>query len=144
MIVYPIDYGTPEFDETVALRTKILRIPLGLEFTEEQLSMEYSDTHIVCRNDKEQLLGCLILTPKDDNKLKMRQVAVDDVVQSKGVGSKIVEWSEEWGRKQGFKEMVLNARKTAVPFYLKLNYVVEGEEFTEVGIPYLFMKKMLV
>jgi hypothetical protein len=33
MYTIEIDFGTPEYDEAVRLRTDVLRKPLGLEFT---------------------------------------------------------------------------------------------------------------
>ena len=40
MNIIQVEFATPEYDETIALRYKILREPLGLEFTEEQLAAE--------------------------------------------------------------------------------------------------------
>jgi hypothetical protein len=46
MMVTTITFGTPEYDEAVALRYEILRRPLGLHFTPEQLAGGVgSDTH---------------------------------------------------------------------------------------------------
>jgi predicted GNAT family N-acyltransferase len=39
--------------------------------------------------------------------------------------------------------MILHARATAVPFYLRLGYTVVGEPFEEVGIPHRGMEKAL-
>jgi len=39
--------------------------------------------------------------------------------------------------------MVLHAREAAIPFYLRLGYELEGEPFTEVGIPHRRMVKLL-
>ena len=55
-----------------------------------------------------------------------------------------MEFSEEFARTHGFTFMVLNARETAVPFYLKLNYAIVGEPFEEVTIPHRRMMKALV
>ncbi|NOZ36403.1 MAG: GNAT family N-acetyltransferase [Chlorobi bacterium] len=41
------------------------------------------------------------------------------------------------------QKIVLHARKTAVSFYLKLNYKIISEQFYEVGIPHFKMRKML-
>jgi predicted GNAT family N-acyltransferase len=73
----------------------------------------------------------------------MRQVAVKNEFQNMGVGKEMVVYAEKWARDNGYKTMELNARKTAVPFYLKLNYSIEGSEFMEVGIPHSKMLKKL-
>jgi predicted GNAT family N-acyltransferase len=135
-----LPHGSPAYEETVALRDDILRKPLGLTFTAEQLGAESSDMHLACYDDG-QLVGCLILTPADHGAVKMRQVAVAADRQGKGIGRAMVERSEEIAREHGFTEMVLHARETAVPFYEALGYDRVGERFEEVTIPHWKMRK---
>jgi N-acetylglutamate synthase-like GNAT family acetyltransferase len=143
MNIIEVEFATPEYDETVKLRYNILREPLGLDFTEEQLAAEYSDFHLAAYDDAWILRGCLVLTPKDEKVLKMRQVAVDNIVQSKGIGSLLVKASEVYARAKGYDKMELNARDTAVVFYQKLGYNTEGGMFEEVSIPHFKMVKAL-
>jgi predicted GNAT family N-acyltransferase len=79
----------------------------------------------------------------NDVVVKMRQVAVDPHTQGTGVGRILVEASEAKARELGYAEIELNARETAVPFYLKLGYEVVGETFGEVGLPHKKMRKSL-
>ena len=138
-----IQFATPEYDELVQLRTKILRKPLGLEFTIDQLSNEYNDFHFGIYNQELKLLGGMIFNNTGNNTLKMRQVAVDDVCQNKGIGKFMVKQSEEWAKEKGFNKIELNARDTAIPFYQSLGYDAEGEIFIEVSITHLKMVKNL-
>ena len=56
--VREVDYGSERYRELVAFRRRILRTPLGLEFTAEQLAAERADTHIAaCLEGK--LVGCV-------------------------------------------------------------------------------------
>lgn len=41
LFVIPVEFATPEYDGTVRLRYEILRKPLGLFFTENDLAAEY-------------------------------------------------------------------------------------------------------
>ena len=134
MYVQEIQFGTPQYDEMVRLRDKILRQPLGLEFKPEDFTTEYLDTHLCCYDEQARLCACLVLTAKEDGQIKMRQVAVDDTCQSKGIGSLLVKASEVVAKDKGFTEMVLNARDVALDFYLKLDYQKVGKPFTEVTI----------
>lgn len=143
LLVIPVEFATPEHDETVRLRYDILRKPLGLFYTEKDLAAEYDQTHLACYTPAFELCGCLVLQVIDQNVIKMRQVAVTAAHQNKGIGAYLVEKSEQWARKNGFKRMVLHARETAVPFYLKLNYLKVGNRFDEVGIPHFKMEKVL-
>lgn len=136
-----IEFGTPEYDETVTLRTEILRKPLGLTFSEDQLSEEYKDFHLALYNHADELLACLILSPMDDKKIKMRQVAVAEQLQGRGIGKILVNYSEEFCKFRNYKQIVLNARDTAVAFYESLQYCKDEKPFIEVGIPHHYMWK---
>jgi len=135
-------HGSHEYDETIQLRYKILRQPLGLSFTSEQLAAESADFHLAAY-DNQTLIACLVLTPIDSAVVKMRQVAVDEGLQGRGIGRALVEFSEQVARENGFRQMILSARETAVPFYLRLNYEVTGEPYEEVTIPHRKMMKSL-
>jgi predicted GNAT family N-acyltransferase len=137
-----LSFGGPEQKNSIQLRREILRTPLGLDFTNEELEQESSQVHIGCYLNT-QLAGVLLLKNSADHTLKMRQVAVKNEFQKMGVGKEMVVYAEKWARDNGYKTMELNARKTAVPFYLKLNYSIEGSEFMEVGIPHSKMLKKL-
>ncbi len=143
MNILKVEFATPEYDETIHLRYKILRLPLNLDFTAEDLAKEYTDIHLAAYDEAWILRGCLVLTPKTKTVIKMRQVAVDSDVQGKGIGRSLVEKSEQLARLQGYEVMELNARDTAVPFYKKLDYEVESDMFEEVSIPHFKMKKKL-
>ncbi|MFM2393368.1 MAG: hypothetical protein RLZZ546_1350 [Bacteroidota bacterium] len=139
-----IEYGTPEYDETVKLRTDILRKPLGLEFTEEQLSSEFSDFHIALYDSEDALVACLILSPIDNNTIKMRQVAVETESQRKGIGKMLVHFSEELCKYKNYEKIILNARDTAVAFYESMAYHKDETSFIEVGITHYFMWKNII
>jgi GNAT superfamily N-acetyltransferase len=143
MYIIRIDFGTPEYDEAVGLRYAVLRQPLGLEFTEEQLAAEHGHFHLVAYAADHQLIGYLNLTPLQDGTVQMRQVAVRPDWQGRGVGKALVAASEDLARAHGFQVMILHARQTAVPFYLNLLYSIEGEPFEEVTIPHRLMRKQL-
>lgn len=129
--------------QSIELRRKILRIPLGLDFNKHELEEEKEQIHVVCLKDN-NLIGVLLLVKQANGTLKMRQVAVDDNYQGQGIGHQMVMFSEKWALKNKFRTMVLNARKTAVPFYLSMDYLIEGIEFEEVGIPHFKMTKELI
>lgn len=138
-----VDFGTPAYDETVRLRRDILRIPLDLEFYPEDLALEYDQYHLAGYDLSGNLVACLVLKSLSNTEIKMRQVAVYENLQKRGIGQLMVDQSEIISRKLGFKKMVLHARKTAVPFYKKLKYQTIGKEFLEVEIPHFKMVKDL-
>ncbi|MGE3799880.1 MAG: GNAT family N-acetyltransferase [Candidatus Kapaibacterium sp.] len=137
-------YGSREYEETVALRDVVLRRPLGLVFSSETLKAESSDFHLACYGDEGELLACLILTPEDTENIRMRQVAVREDLQGGGIGTTLVQFSEEFAKARRFSCMTMHARESAVPFYERLNYERYGERFEEVTIPHWKMRKKLV
>ncbi len=137
-----VEHGSRYYWHGVDLRYAVLREPLGLNFTREQLLAEDKDIHIIYYTDA-VAMGTLMLTPSNNGRIKMRQVAIDDQFQGAGIGSKMVEYSEAYALDHGFTIMELHARKTAVPFYQKLGYQVVGDEFLEVTIPHYKMTKDL-
>lgn len=140
--VRTIVHNSPEYQAAVALRSSILRQPLGLSFSADELSAEADSHHVGCSIDG-KLVGCLVLKPIDARQIQMRQVAVDERVKGRGIGRMMVRYSEELARKLGFQEMVLHARETAVPFYEQLGYSRVGDRFTEITIPHWVMVRKL-
>ena len=138
-----IEFGTPAFDEAVKLRYKVLKEPLGLDFTAEQLAEEYDQFHLAAYTEGLMLCAYLLLTPQNATTIQMRQVAVKPGLQKKCIGKNLVGYSESWSITHGFSEMILHARDTAVSFYLKLGYKKSGKPFEEVGIEHWLMKKTL-
>lgn len=136
------EHGSDLYRQEVDLRRKVLREPLGLDFSPEQLKAESADWHIVAVEEG-QVVGCLVLTPVDDQTLQMRQVAVRPDRQGLGVGRRLVDFSEQVAMERGFSRLTLHARETAVDFYLKLGYQVQGDPFTEVTIPHREMFKII-
>ena len=140
----PIDFATPEYDEAVRLRYEILRRPLNLEFQPEDLALEYDAIHIACFDTNSfDIKGCLVLVPLDKDTIKMRQVAVQENCQSKGIGTFMIRYAEEFARRSGYQKMELHARMTAVDFYIKESYEIYGNSFQEIGIEHLYMSKKL-
>jgi N-acetylglutamate synthase-like GNAT family acetyltransferase len=120
MTFLEISFATPLFDESIRLRYDILREPLGLDFDADDIAEEYEQIHLGAYDDNMRLIACLVLNPQDEHIVKMRQVAVAEHLQGKGIGQQLVIESEKLAKEKGFNHMAMNARETAVPFYLKL------------------------
>lgn len=137
-----LSWGSSDYDASVVLRSQVLRQPLGLYPGPEERPAEATLRHLGAFSG-DRLVGCLMLQDDGDGRVKMRQVAVDFEHQRRGVGSKLVAFAEEVAREAGFREMVLNARDVAVPFYERHGYVKHGEPFIEVTVRHYAMSKPL-
>jgi N-acetylglutamate synthase-like GNAT family acetyltransferase len=137
-----INHGSAEYRKMVELRNHILRQPLGLTFTEEELEQEKNEI-LIAAFDEDEIIGCCILTKFNEITLRLRQMAVLDSVQGTGIGASIVSFAENIARDKGFKYMVMHARDTALGFYEKFGYSSRGDVFIEVNLPHHVMEKEL-
>jgi len=134
-------FGSEDQQLSLRLREQVLRAPLGLTFSEQDLLHEDEQIHIAGYSNN-SLCAILLLKP-DGQALKMRQVAVDPIFQGKGIGKTLVRFAEQLAQMEGYSKIHLHARDTAIPFYLSLRYHLQGEGFSEVGIPHHYMYKDL-
>lgn len=138
-----IDYGSYEYQQMVKLRDDILRKPLGLSFTPEELEKE-KDNMLIAAFEDDLMLGCCMLVEEPPSGIRLRQMAVLNDLQGKGIGRALMNFAENLARDRGFRAVTMHARKNAVGFYEKMGYRVTSTEFTEVNIPHFVMEKRLL
>ena len=127
----------------VNLRLEIMRKPLGLSFTPEELAREVNDI-LIASFDDDVILGCCILTDMKNGRVRLRQMAVQKNMQGKGIGESMMMFAENLARDKGFKTLTMHARDTAIGFYERFGYKVKGDKFIEINIPHHIMEKRLV
>ncbi|MBS1735854.1 MAG: GNAT family N-acetyltransferase [Bacteroidetes bacterium] len=142
MPIKQIDHGSVEYSQMVKLRQEVLRKPLNLSFEKSELEREKSDV-LIAALDEDVMLGCCLLTPVEAGVVRLRQMAVQNNVQGKGIGAAMMNYAENLARDKGYKKLIMHARKTAVGFYEKLGYKKISSEFTEVSLPHFIMEKRL-
>lgn len=142
MALKQIDHGTEEYQQMVKLRTEILRQPLGLSFSADELSREKEDI-LIGAFDDDDMLACCMLTKAGKDCVRLRQIAVQNNLQGKGIGVSLMNFAEVLARDKGYKKLVMHARETVVGFFEKLGYQVVGDKFTEITIPHYIMEKKL-
>ncbi|MBS1701877.1 MAG: GNAT family N-acetyltransferase [Armatimonadetes bacterium] len=138
-----VAHESPEYWAAVELRRQVLRFPLGMDYTPEQLASESDSTHFAIL-DGAVAVATAMATPYTNEIVKIRQVAVDPSRQGQGLGRQVMFYAEDWSRAEGFAEAVLHARQVAVDFYLRIGYEIFDEPFEEVGIPHRKMRKRLL
>ena len=137
-----IDYGTPEYQQMIKMREDILRKPLGLNFDENELESERNNL-LIAAFDDDKMLGCCMLVPENESIVRLRQMAVLNDLQGKGIGRALMLFAENLARDRGYNKISMHARKNATGFYEKVGYKVVGDEFIEVTIPHYNMEKEL-
>ena len=126
----------------IKLRDDILRKPLGLGFTPQELEKE-KDNMLIGAFEDDDMLGCCMLVEENPETVRLRQMAVLNDLQGKGIGRALMNFAENLGRDRGYKIMSMHARKNAVGFYEKMGYKVTSDEFTKITIPHYVMEKKL-
>ncbi|MBW7890388.1 MAG: GNAT family N-acetyltransferase [Chitinophagaceae bacterium] len=137
-----IEHNSKEYHQMIELRNEILRKPLGLYFNPEELDSE-KDEILLGAFDDDKLIGCCMLSRSDSGSCRLRQMAVDQNLQKKGIGATLIRFAENIARDRGYRTMVMHARKSAVGFYKKFGYVILSDEFEEVTIAHYLMGKRL-
>ncbi len=137
-----IAFDSPERAALVELRREVLRRPLGLDFTAEQLAAESDQLHLGAW-DGVRAVGALLLAPRGAAMAQMRQVAVAVDARRRGVGRLLVGESEARARREGWTRLVLHARRDAEAFYARLGYQAVGEPYVEIGLAHVTMTKEL-
>ena len=137
-----IDHGTHEYRQMVKLRDDILRKPLGLGFTAQELEEEKENMLIAAFED-EDMLGCCMLVEENPATVRLRQMAVLNDLQGKGIGRALMGFAENLARDRGYRIISMHARKNTVLFFEKMGYKVKGDEFIELTIPHYIMQKQL-
>lgn len=137
-----IDHGSFEYKQMVKLRDDILRKPLGLTLSPDELDKE-KENMLIGAFEEEDMLGCCMLVEKDSGSVRLRQMAVINDLQGKGIGRALMNFAENLARDRGYSIIFMHARKNVVGFYEKMGYVVSGDEFIEITIPHFVMEKKL-
>lgn len=137
-----IRWHSDQYLEELELRDQLLRAPLGLSFSDDQLAAESSQLHFGIL-DQRRLVACAVIVPVSEELAKLRQMVVAKSHQRQGVGSTLVQSIEATLAERGFKRIQLHARDTAVGFYQRLGYEKEGEPFIEVTIEHWKMSKKI-
>lgn len=137
-----IRVDTPAYEEMVALRMKVLLGPIGIPATYINSQKEAGDI-LIGAVDEAQLVGCCILTRINSQTVQLRQMAIDQSLQQKGIGRDLIAFAEHTASDNGYHTVMLHARDTVIPFYEKCGYAIAGEQFFEVGIGHHKMDKKI-
>src|SRR5687767_14770807 len=137
-----IDHGSSEYHQMVKLRDIILRKPLGLSFTAEDLEKE-KDNMLIGAFEEDRMLGCCMLVEEQPNIVRLRQMAVLNDLQGKGIGRALMNFAENLARDRGYKIIRMHARNNVVGFYEKVGYKIKGDQFIEITIPHYVMEEDL-
>ncbi len=137
-----IGFGDGDSSALLRLRHRVLREPLGLDYSEADLESESGDRILVAKTG-EIVVGGLLAREVSSAVWKIRQVVVEPGHQGRGIGRALMNAAARAAKEAGIRELVLHSRENVCGFYAGLTYVCEGEPFLEVGIPHRRMRLIL-
>lgn len=153
-----IKEATPdEFIQSLKLRFTLLREPLSQPLGSELLPDDATALHIVSVIDS-QVIGTCRMHPirlkspvdqlnampiESNNAMQVRCLCVDPLHQHKGIGRKLMEFSEFLAREKRMLRIEVEARQESVVFYEKIGYVVQHKSHVLCGIQHYRMGKDL-
>ena len=113
-------------------------VPLELEMD------EYDDVavHFLMRDAAGTPLATARLLDKH-GLAKIGRVAVLKEQRGLGLGLELMQFVVSEAKRRGFTEAVLDSQTYAIPFYERLGFAAEGDEFDDAGIPHFLMRRTL-
>ena len=143
MLFREIRFGSDEYWRACRLREEVLRTPLGLPLSTIDVQGESEQLHFGLFSDSGELVACVLAAVSGAHHAKIRQTAISPAYQRQGFGCRIMTELESVLVARHIRMLTLHARSTAVAFYQKLGFEVDGDEFIEVSIAHRRMIKRL-
>jgi ribosomal protein S18 acetylase RimI-like enzyme len=143
MVFKEIVFGTDEYRLECGLRNDVLRKPLGLSLTVEELAREKDQLHFGLFEPDDNLVACVVVIKLSPTDARIRQMAVSPIHQRRGLGKRLMTELETDLQSRGFANLALHARASAVGFYKTLGYTIIGDEFMDVTVPHFRMVKVV-
>ncbi|MCZ2471698.1 GNAT family N-acetyltransferase [Aquirufa ecclesiirivi] len=135
--------NSEEWEAYFQLRFKVLREPWNQALGTEHLSDDPTAIHVFAIENN-QVLGVARMHESSPQQGQVRCVAVASSHQGRGIGKLLMNFLEQKATENNWKEIILEARENAVPFYSNLGYVIEKESYLLFGeIQHYTMKKVL-
>tara|TARA_Y100000022_G_scaffold83908_1_gene72376 strand:+ start:1375 stop:1815 length:441 start_codon:yes stop_codon:yes gene_type:complete len=136
-------------EDLLNLRSKILRNNLDPNLCRFPGDKEINSFHLGAFNGNTLIGGVSVMKNECKKKelpncFQLRGLFVDKEFQHNGIGKTIVNFVENRLRDSGVNYLWMNARESAVLFYLKLNYSNSKISYVinEIGLHYLMYKKL--
>ena len=120
------------------IRREVFIREQGIPESEEWDGEDAACIHVLATLNREPV-GTGRLNPAG----KIGRIAVMSGTRGRGIGTRILRCLILEARRHGIREPFLHAQVQAVPFYERLGFSREGEEFDEAGIPHLRMSLVL-
>src|SRR6266446_2974527 len=115
-----------EWESYFDLRWRVLREPWGQSRGSERDDLDAESFHLMLRDSGGAVVAVGRMHLNSPSEAQVRYMAVDEGHRGRGLGSRILRGLEGHARAQCVTGIVLNARESAINFYSRHGYIVEG------------------
>jgi len=133
------DWQTLQAD-AIPIRQAVFVVEQGVPLDEEIDVMDEHCLHAVAYDEQQRPLATGRLLPDGH----IGRMAVHLHARKRNIGSLVLSELVEEARKRGHQVVILHAQVHATHFYIKHDFVAEGDEFLEAAIPHIKMTRQLM
>ncbi|WMC12199.1 GNAT family N-acetyltransferase [Oceanimonas pelagia] len=126
-------------EEVLPLRHTVLWPNEPMAFS--RVPEDDAGAHVGVRQHGEVI--CVASVFWDGDNARLRKFATSAECQGQGVGSAVLEFLIEHLRARGVRVFWFDARASALDFYQRFGFAVEGERFYKHGVAYYRMSRVL-
>jgi predicted GNAT family N-acyltransferase len=141
-MILKIAKSEEDIKDAQSVRFGVFTKEQGIDHDADADGLDAESDHVVAYSDGEPV-GTVRMRYIETNVAKIERFAVKSKVRGQGIGKLIMEKALEHLKSKNIREVVLDSQYHAKGFYEKFGFEQEGEEFEEVGIPHVKMKKLL-
>ena len=135
-----IQYNSPPYTEALRLREDVMRKPLGILLSEEDIKDDDNKTHICGYYGDELVCGCS-LKVIHHKIAHIYSVFVKQIYQNQGIGQELMTFAESYAKSLGVARLYVEGRKAAQRFYQKCDFTPCGSEYVDMNILHQDMRK---
>lgn len=136
------DTTSDTYKDALKIRHDVFVTEQGVSVTDEIDELEDKTIHVVLYKEGEPIATARIYA-LDTEIYKVQRVAVQKKVRNQGFGALLMAEMEKKVVELGGRKLTLGAQNTAIPFYERIAYTIEGAEFMDAGIPHHTMTKLI-
>jgi predicted GNAT family N-acyltransferase len=134
-----------DWPEVAALRHRVFVLEQGVPAELERDDADATAVHALSRDDDGRVLatGRLLLDAAGPGRAVIGRMATEPAARGRGHGAAVLAVLQREAAARGQSEVELHAQVTALRFYERAGYAVVGEEYEEVGIAHVTMRRRL-
>lgn len=124
-----VDLSSNYYNQSLILREKILRKPLGFVISQEQIENERKTNYFHFISKFEEKVVSALTMRINQNNIQTCQIATDIDFRGQGIGKKLIEYGEQYVSSLIVKEeFIVFSRLDSLRFYEKCNYQYKDDK----------------